>query len=108
MIKKKDLHIQDDYKPLIRYIHKKDKCRSSFRRDFSRIVRKISMPVYNATSKFSIENLVQIWSRREAWKQVQRRMIKKKGKSILPEDTKSFWLISFSEMMAQQAHNHSM
>lgn len=41
------------------------------------------MPVYSATSKFSIENLIQIWSRREAWKQVQRRMIKENGKSLV-------------------------
>lgn len=48
-----------------------------------------------------------LW-RREAWKQVQRRIIKEKGKSILQEETKGFWLISLSRMTAQQDHNHSM
>lgn len=66
------------------------------------------MPVYNTTSKFSIENLVQTWSRREACKQGQRRMIKEKGKSIIREETKRFWLILLSKMTAQQEHNHSM
>lgn len=58
-----NFHIKDDYKPLIQYIHKKDRCSSSFRRCFSRIIRKIAMPVYNATHKFSVEHHVQMWSR---------------------------------------------
>lgn len=54
-----DLHTHNDCKLSIKYIHKKDRCRSSFRRVFSRIVRKISVPVDNASSRFSVENLVQ-------------------------------------------------
>lgn len=56
---KNDLHIHNDCKLSIKYIHKKDRCRSSFRRVLSRIVRKISVPVDNASSRFSAENLVQ-------------------------------------------------
>lgn len=56
---KTNLHIHNDYKLSIKYIHKKDRCSSSFRRVFSRIVRKISVPVDNASSRFSVENLVQ-------------------------------------------------
>jgi len=46
----------------------------------------------DATSKFSTDNLVQVWSRREAWKRVQRRMIKQKGKSIYEKIPKDFGL----------------
>lgn len=56
---KNDLHVPNDCKLSIKYIHKKDRCRSSFRRVLSRIVRKISVPVDNASSRFSAENLVQ-------------------------------------------------
>lgn len=56
---KNDLHIHNDCKLSIKHIHKKDRCRSSFRRVLSRIVRKISVPVDNASSRFSAENLVQ-------------------------------------------------
>lgn len=55
---KNDLHIHNGCKLSIKYIHKNDRCRSSFK-SFSRIVRKISVPVDNASSKFSAENLVE-------------------------------------------------
>lgn len=56
---KNDLLIHNDCKLSIKYIHKKDRCRSSFRRVLSRMVRKISVPIDNASSRFSAENLVQ-------------------------------------------------
>lgn len=65
------------------------------------------MPVYNATHKFSIGHLVQIWLR--GMETDPKKDHQGDGNVyLMKKKTKRFWLILSSKMTGKQEHNHSM